>query len=45
MNCHIIILHNTSSQYTRAGVLGAPTTEGELEEKKGEIQQVESNIV
>ena len=32
MNCHILILHNTSSQYTRAGVLGVPTTAGELED-------------
>ena len=32
MNCDIIILHKTSSQYTRAGVLGVLTTAGELED-------------
>ena len=41
MNCHIINLHNISSQYTRAGVLGVPNTAGELEDnsrtKRGKI--------
>jgi len=44
MNCGIIILNNTSSQYTRAGVSGVLTIAGELLEdnsrtKRGKIKK------